>query len=55
MYKCKDFFKSVNGKHYSRGMLITFNEYYQLTDKERGYFVFQQDQNIFQKNDDRIR
>lgn len=55
MYKCKDFFKSVNGKNYSRGMFITFDEYYQLTEKERTYFVFQQDQSIYKKNVDRIK
>ena len=55
MYKCTDFFKSINGKNYSKGMLITFEEYYRIGEDERKYFVFQQDQNVVKKYEDRIK
>lgn len=55
MYKCTDFFKSINGKNYSKGMLITFEEYYRIGEDERKYFVFQQDPNVVKKYEDKIK
>jgi len=55
MYKCNTFFKSINGKNYSKGMLITFEEYYRIGEDERKYFVFQQDPNVVKKYEDKIK
>jgi hypothetical protein len=54
MYKCNTSFKSLNGKTYLLGQLISFDEYYQLLEKERKYFFYHQSNQVKIK-EDRIR
>ena len=55
MYKCSTFFKSINGKNYSKGMLITFDEYYCISEDERNFFVFQSNLTSEKKHEERIK